>query len=227
MNLKEKAYITIQQNSGQSEMLNYIWGIMIISGILWGAVNGNIEAITEGILGSTKEAVNLCITMLGIMSFWNGIMKVGEKAGFIHWLSKRMSPFIRFMFPRIPVDHPANRHIATNIIANILGLGWAATPAGLKAMEELAGLEEYKDEIRRASDEMCTFLVINISSLQLIPVNIIAYRSQYNSSNPTMIVGPAILATIVSTIIAILFCKLQCSRKTRKISIITKKIKHN
>ena len=142
-----------------------------------------------------------------------------------------LSPFVSFMFPGLPKGHKAKDYISMNIIANVLGLGWACTPAGLKAMEELENLEEdrrnenvgvmldKKRSGRRkerrsampkgtASNEMCTFLILNISSLQLIPVNMIAYRSQYGSVNPAAIVGPAIVATMVSTVVAIIFCKI-------------------
>ena len=121
-----------------------------------------------------------------------------------------MRPLIRFLFPRIPAGHKANEHITTNFIANFLGLGWAATPAGLRAMTELKNLEEERRTVPRgtASNEMCTFLIMNISSLQLIPVTVIAYRSQYGSVNPAAIVGSGIIATTISTLIAIIFCKL-------------------
>ena len=123
-------------------MLNYLWAGMLGIGILWAALSGTMEAVTNGVLDSAKEAVSLSITMLGIMSFWCGILKIGEEAGLIGRLSQKMRPVIRFLFPRLPADHPAAKHIAANMIANVLGLGWAATPAGLKAMEELEKLEE-------------------------------------------------------------------------------------
>ena len=201
-------------------MLNYLWAGMMITGILWGALHGQLSAVTEGALQSSKEAVTLCITMLGVMSFWSGILEVGEKAGLITQLARRMKGILRFLFPRIPENHPALRHIATNMIANVLGLGWAATPAGLKAMEELKNLEEDrraagKSRIRRgaANNEMCTFLIVNISSLQLIPINMIAYRSQYGSVNPTAIVGPALAATAVSTLAGVVFCKVMDGKR--------------
>ena len=161
-------------------------------------------------------------------------------------MTKGIRPFLKFMFPRLPEDHPAGEYITTNLIANVLGLGWACTPAGLKAMEQLAELEKQRAEQRRieqqrmqpvnrqlrpvtgqgtekgrrgsedrrygaeataASNEMCTFLILNISSLQLIPVNMIAYRSQYGSANPAVIIVPALVATLFSTIIAIIYCK--------------------
>lgn len=186
-------------------MLNYLWGIMIIIGVIWGAFTGNIEAVTNGALNSAKEAVTLCITMLGVVSLWTGIMEVAKGAGIIKKMTKAISPFVNFMFPNIPKEHPAKEAITTNIIANFLGLGWAATPPGLKAMEEL---EKLNKKPGVASNEMCTFLILNISSLQLIPVNIIAYRSQYGSVNPASILGPAIVATLFSTVVGIIFAKI-------------------
>lgn len=196
-------------------MLNYIWAAMILIGVTYGAFTGNLDKISDGFLDSSKEAVTLCITMLGVLSFWLGIMEIGKKARIINQLTRVVSPLVNFLFPNIPKNHPAREHITTNIIANILGLGWAATPPGLKAMEELRKLSIERNGEERshiATDEMCTFLIINISSLQLIPVNIIAYRSQYGSVNPTMIVGPGIAATCISTLVAIIFCKIMKGR---------------
>lgn len=191
-------------------MLNAIWAGMIVLGILYGAFTGNLEAVSNAALESAGEAVDLCITMCGIMGLWTGLMKIAQQAGLIAALTRGISPFVSFLFPRIPKNHPARESISTNIVANVLGLGWAATPAGLKAMEELAELEKKRRAYPAgvASDEMCTFLILNISSLQLIPVNIIAYRSQYGSVNPTLIVGPAIVATMVSTAVAVVFCRI-------------------
>ncbi len=213
-------------------MLNVIWGSMIIIGIVYGALTGHMAEVTNAALDSSREAVNLCITMIGVMALWMGLMEIAEKAGLIDKWTKAISPFVSFMFPDIPKDHMARKYISTNIIANVLGLGWACTPAGLKAMEELAKLEaergnpaymtvdsgtvrrkgqrELSDARQRAaSNEMCTFLILNISSLQLIPVNMIAYRSQYGSVNPAVIIAPAILATAVSTVAAVVFCKVK------------------
>ena len=198
-------------------MLNYLWAGMILVGIIYGAFNGKMPDMTNAALDSAKEAVTLCITMIGVMAFWTGIMEIASRAGIIGMAARKMRPLIRFLFPRIPKEHRANEHITTNFIANFLGLGWAATPAGLKAMEELGKLEDDRRAGRAAgparkkgiaSNEMCTFLIINISSLQLIPVNVIAYRSQYGSVNPAGIVGAGIAATAVSTGAAIVFCKL-------------------
>lgn len=248
-------------------MLNYMWAIMILAGILYGTFTGNLEAVTSKALDSAGEAVSLCITMAGVMALWMGMMEIGQQSGLMEKMTRGIRPLLHFLFPRIPKDHPALPYISTNIIANVLGLGWACTPAGLKAMEALAKLEEerktpgyeteqvyeaghehgigqrhepgrengmereqetrrmyeIKKEIekkeekkigmcpqeRRASNEMCTFLILNISSLQLIPVNMIAYRSQYGSTNPAGIIAPALVATTVSTLAAILFCKIK------------------
>lgn len=194
-------------------MLNFLWAAMIIVGVLYAAITGNIAEVTNAALDSAKEAVTLCITMLGVMSFWMGLMEIAAGAGIIHVLSRVLSPFIRFMFPKIPKGHKANDYITTNIIANILGLGWAATPAGLQAMEALGELEDSRGKDRSiASDEMCTFLIVNISSLQLISINLIAYRSQYGSVNPTRIVGAGIVATIISTLVGCVYCKMKNTR---------------
>ncbi len=229
-------------------MLNYIWAAMIILGVIFGAITGSMKEVTEAALDSAGEAVSLCITMAGVMALWVGLMEVAEKSGLLLKLTNTLSPFVSFIFPRIPKGHKARDYISTNIIANILGLGWACTPAGLKAMEELAKLEEErgnpaympidgrrgkvrgkgagatdgslvsggeKPGERVASNEMCTFLILNISSLQLIPVNMIAYRQRYGSVNPAGIIGPAIVATFISTLVAVVYCKMKDSRKRR------------
>ena len=156
----------------------------------------------------------------GIVVFWNGILEIGSRAGLVEQLSEKMRPALKFLFPDLPPDCEAARQICVNFIANILGLGWAATPAGLKAMKELEKVEEErrKEKVAKrtihavskgtASNEMCTFLIMNISSLQLIPVNIIAYRSQYHSTSPAAVTGPCFAATMVSTLAAVIFCKI-------------------
>lgn len=191
-------------------MLNYLWAGMILLGIVYGAATGHIDAVGEGALAAAGEAVSLCITMLGAVSLWSGLMEIAEKAGLIEKWKKGIRPALRFLFPRLDMEGAAAGYIATNMIANILGLGWACTPAGLKAMEELAEVEKKRlhvDKLTRASKEMCTFLIINISSLQLIPVNMIVYRTQYGSVSPTSIVGPALVATGVGTLAGVLFAK--------------------
>lgn len=197
--------------------MNYLWAFMILIGVVYAAITGTLPDVTTAALNSAKEAVTLCITMLGIMSFWVGLMKIAESSGIISGMVKKLNPVLNFLFPNIPKGHAAREYIATNMIANVFGLGWAATPAGLKAMETLQeiNLEECKKkgvtkfrDTDIATKEMCDFLIINISSLQLIPVNIIAYRSQYGSVNPTEIVGPALVATTCGTLAAIIFCKV-------------------
>ena len=206
-------------------MLNYIWAGMILLGVIYGVCTGQMSALTGGALDSAREAVSLCITMAGVMALWMGLMEIAQESGMIAKMTKGIRPFLKFMFPRLPEDHPAGEYITTNLIANVLGLGWACTPAGLKAMEQLAELEKqragqgtekgrqgsedrrYGAEATAASNEMCTFLILNISSLQLIPVNMIAYRSQYGSANPAVIIAPALVATLFSKIIAIIYCK--------------------
>lgn len=186
-------------------MLNILWVIMIAGGIFFAAFHGTMGQITESFISSSTEAVNLCIFMLGVIGVWNGMMEIAVKSGLMKKIAKTMYPFIHWLFPDIPPRHKVNEYIAANMAANILGLGWAATPAGLKAMRELQKLEEGGG---RASDMMCAFLVLNISSLQLVPINMIAYRSQYGSVNPAAVVLPAICATMISTIAGIVFIKI-------------------
>ena len=207
--------------------MNYLWGGMILIGIIYGTVTGHLEEVSEAAIQSSKEAVSLCVVMAGVTALWVGMMRIAEKSGLLEAMEQRMQPVLNFLFPEIPGNHPSRKSIATNLLANVLGLGWAATPAGLKAMEELGKLEEERraekapdkrkntagqSSLARqsgtASNEMCTFLIVNISSLQLIPINMIAYRSQYGSVSPAAIAGPALLATIASTAAGIAFCKV-------------------
>ena len=191
-------------------MLNYLWGSMLLLGIVVGVINGRVQEISNSAIDAAKEAVTLCITMLGVMSLWTGLMQIARVSGILDWMTRRLQPILQFLFPKLPKDSPAREYIAGNMVANILGLGWAATPMGLKAMKELKKLDMESHggkDTGVASQEMCTFLIINISSLQLIPINIIAYRSQYGSVNPTGIVGAGLLATCISTVAAVLYCK--------------------
>jgi spore maturation protein A len=183
-------------------MLNYLWGVMIVLGVTVGVLRGEIGEVSKATINSSKEAVTLCITMLGIMAMWTGIMQVAKKSGLVASLTRALHPILRILYPDIPKDHVVNEYIASNMIANILGLGWAATPMGLMAMKELKKLN-HDSEV--ASCDMCTLLIINISSLQLIPVNIIAYRSQYGSVNPAEILGAGLVATLCSTLVGFAF----------------------
>ncbi len=221
-------------------MLNAIWAFMILVGVIYGAMTGRMADVTNAALDSAGDAVSLCITMIGVMALWVGLMEIAQKSGLIAKMTRGIQPFVSFLFPAIPKGHPAREYISTNLIANVLGLGWACTPAGLKAMEALAELERERgnpdylciDQAgkdrekaglqradrtahgRAASREMCTFLILNISSLQLIPVNMIAYRQQYGSVNPAGIIAPAIVATFFSTLTAVIYCKIMDLRQS-------------
>ena len=223
------------ENGGQKGMMNYLWSGMLLLGIMWGAFHGGLNQVTMGILDGAKDGVSLGLTLLGVLAFWSGILEIAQASGLVDWLAGKLRPVMKFLFPNLDPGHPAVKYMSLNMIANCLGLGSAATPAGLAAFKELEKLEEERrgrerrERERRkkdgqekegqekkisaqskgtASNEMCTFLILNISSLQLIPVNIIAYRSQYGSSNPAAIVGPAIAATMASTLAAVVFCKV-------------------
>ena len=196
--------------------MDCLWAGMLICGMIYAAFSGNLEVVTETILSSAKEAVQLGIGMAGVLAFWTGLMEIAQDCGLVDRLTRSIRPVIRFLFPNIPDGHRAQEYISLNMIANMLGLGGAATPAGLEAMKALEQIEEERRNGRgagrkrprgTASNEMCTFLILNISSLQLIPVNMIAWRSQYGSSNPETIVGPALLATACSTLTAVIYCK--------------------
>lgn len=198
-------------------MLNYIWGGMILVAVVYGTITGNVAEVGNAALDSSKEAVELCITMLGIMALWTGVMKIAEASGLTRKFIRLVRPLLRFLFPDVPEESKANDYIASNMMANILGLGWAATPFGLKAMEELQKINLARGGKKEvASRSMCAFLIINISSLQLIPVNIIAYRGQYGAVKPAEIVGPAIVATTISTLAAVIFVKIMNGRGRRE-----------
>ncbi|MCM1499815.1 MAG: nucleoside recognition protein [Clostridium sp.] len=192
-------------------MLNYLWAGMILFGIVVAAFQGNLNAVCEGVIASSKEAVELLFVMAGVVSMWNGLLYIAQNSGLVESLTQKMKPVLKILFPHLPIEHEAARYISANFIANILGLGWACTPTGLQAMKALQQLEaERGNDKRVASDEMCTFLLLNISSLQLIPINMIAYRSQYGSASPAAVVGPALLATALTTVLAFIICKVLC-----------------
>ena len=189
--------------------MDYLWAGMLLIGIVYGSLTGNLLAVSDAALSAAGEAISLCMTTAGVLTLWTGLMEIAKSSGVITAATRKIRPLLFFLFPKIPKDHPVFESIGLNFLANFLGLNWGATPAGLKAMEELKDLEASRGNfLTRASNEMCTFLIINISSLQLIPINMIAYRKQYGSVHPTAIIGPAILATLINTIVAIFFCKL-------------------
>lgn len=186
-------------------MLNVIWGFFLIGGILIGAFLGRMDLVTNAVIDGGRNAVELAFTMAGVVAVWSGILKIAEKGGMIDALAERMEPFLDFLFPEVPRGHAARRYISANFAANFLGLGWAATPAGLLAMEELAKLN---GKTGRASNAMCMFLVVNMSSLQLVTVNILAYRAEYGSAAPAEIMGAGIAATLGTTLVGILLAKI-------------------
>lgn len=197
--------------------MDYLWASMLLIGILYGTFTGNILAVSDAALSAAGEAISLCITTAGVLTLWTGLMEIAKSSDVITSATKAIRPLITYLFPKLPKNHPAVEHISLNFIANFLGLNWGATPAGLKAMEELENLEKERGNPSQiASDEMCTFLIINISSLQLIPISIIAYRQQYGSVNPSAVIGPAIAATFINTLVAIIFCKIMQIRPIQK-----------
>ena len=196
-------------------MINIIWAVLLISGFLVGAINGNIENVTNAAIDSGKMAVELAIGLMGVMGLWLGIMKIAEDSGLIRGISKLLKPMMVLLFPEVPPEHPAMGAMIMNISANVLGLGNAATPFGLKAMKELQKLNHKKDI---ATNSMITFLAINTSSVTLIPATTIGILSAAGGKNPTEIIGPTIIATTLSTMVAIIVARLIGGRSDDKCS---------
>jgi spore maturation protein A len=181
-------------------MVNFIWLFFIVVGFIVAAVQGNIELVTQAVFDGAKTGVTVCFGLISILVFWLGIMRIAEDSGLLDKLSAGLRPLVRFLFPGIPANHPAVGYIMSNMSANILGLGNAATPMGIKAMQELQKLNPHKEQ---ASPAMCTLLALNTSSLTLIPTTLIAIRMNFNSLNPAEIVGTTLIATVISTAAAI------------------------
>ena len=186
-------------------MINFIWCGMIVIGIVVGVLTGNIEAVSTAAIEWAETAVELSLGLIGVMALWLGLMKIAEEARIVRGMGLLMKPIMVRLFPEVPADHPAMGSIVANMAANFFGLGNAATPLGIKAMQELQDLNENKDE---ASNAMVTFLAINTSSITLISSSIIAYRSAAGAANPADVIGPTIIATAVSTTMAIIACKV-------------------
>lgn len=186
-------------------MINRFWLFFIATGIIIAGINGRIDTLTPVILETASKAVNLAIGLVAIMTFWLGIMKLIEKSGLLRIIVRLLEPLAKFLYPSVPLDHPAMSSILMNMSANILGMGSAATPLGIQAMKQL---EELNPEKGTASPAMCTFLALNTSSLTLIPTTVIALRAAAGSVEPTRIVGPTILATFCSTIVAVTLDKM-------------------
>lgn len=196
-------------------MLNYIWSFLIIIGIIYASFTGRIEGLNESIISSAKDAVDLLILMAGVIGMWSGFLNIAEESGLTKYLSEKMRPLLHFLFPNIPKSHEANDYICANFIANILGLGWACTPTGLKAMKALKKLQEETSNTicDTSSDEMCTFLILNVSSLQIIPMNMIAYRASYGSPSPMAVIAPGLISTAITTILAVILCTILTRKK--------------
>ena len=186
-------------------MINFIWCGMIVIGIVVGVLTGNIEAVSTAAIEWAETAVELSLGLIGVMALWLGLMKIAEEARIVRGMGLLMKPIMVRLFPEVPADHPAMGSIVANMAANFFGLGNAATPLGIKAMQELQDLNENKEE---ASNAMVTFLAINTSSVTLISSSIIAYRSAAGAVNPADVIGPTIIATAVSTTVAIIACKV-------------------
>ena len=194
-------------------MLNKIWPIFIIVSIIYAIFSGNVDKLNESIFSSTSESVNLCISLLGTICLWNGIMQIANKTSIIDRLTNLLKPAMNFLFPELKQEKEIQKEISLNVIANILGLGNAATPLGLKAMKSMQKKNPKKDTL---TNSMITFIVLNTASLQIIPTTVIAIRSSMNSKNPTSIVFPVWIATICAAIAGITATKLFIKLTERK-----------
>ena len=182
-------------------MVNFIWLLLLVAGILVAAMNGNVGVVTEAALGSAQSAVRLALELIGLMALWLGLLKIAEDAGMVRALARLVRPLARVLFPTVPREHPAIGAMVMNLSANMLGMGNAATPFGLKAMQELQALNPDQDT---ASEAMCTFLALNTACITLLPATIIGIRAIAGSSNPTEIVAPTIIATGCGTLTALI-----------------------
>jgi len=180
--------------------MNTIWFLLIAVSVLFSIINGRLDEFTKSIFEGAKSAVEVSLFLLGIVALWLGITKIIEDSGLIHRLSNLFRPVISRLFKGIPQDHPAITSITLNLLANLFGLGNAATPLGIKAMQDLQTLNE---EVDRTTFEMMLFIVINTASIQLIPFTAIGILSDFGSKNPSVVVLPTILATVLSAIFAV------------------------
>lgn len=194
-------------------MVNIIWVAMTIIGIVFAMINGTMDDVNKAIFTGAKEAVAICIGLISILVFWLGLMNIAQEAGLLTRLSRLFQPIITKLFPEVPKDHPAMGFILSNMIANLFGLGNAATPMGIKAMEQLKILNDNKSS---ASRSMITFLAINTSSITLIPTTVIAIRMNYGSVAPTEIVGTTLVASLFSTAAAIMIDRYYHYRRVKK-----------
>jgi spore maturation protein A len=193
-------------------MINLIWVLMIVIGIVFAMFNGTMDEVNKAIFQGAGEAVTLCIGFISILVFWLGLMRIAQASGLLDKLANVFRPIIKKIFPDIPDDHPVMGYILSNMIANMFGLGNAATPLGIKAMEELKELNGGKSE---ASRSMITFLVINTASITIIPTTVLSIRMNYDSASPAEIVLPTIIASVFATVCAIFIDRFTYNRKKR------------
>ncbi len=186
-------------------MLNILWPIFIILSFMYALISGKVNEINNGIFESISDAVELSITFLGTICLWNGIMEIVKKTSLIEKLTNFLKPLVNFLFPDLKKNENAKQEISMNMIANILGLGNAATPLGLKAMKTMQKENKKKDTL---SNAMMMFIVINTASIQLIPTNVIAIRTSLQSENATSIIVPVWIATIIAGVVGIFFTKI-------------------
>ena len=186
-------------------MINYIWFGLIFFGVLVGIINGNGDDISKAIVNSSADTVTFVVELTGIMCFWCGVMKVAEKSGFTEKLSKFLKPLLKLIFKEAAQDEKALGAIVMNLTANMMGLSNAATPFGIKAMEEMDRLNNKKET---ASNDMALFLVLNAACIQIVPSTIISIRAACNSTNPGIIILPAIVSTATAALVGIICCKI-------------------
>lgn len=185
--------------------MNYIWYFLIVISIIYGAINGTLGDVAKAIFTGTELSVKIVLTLLGIMTFWLGIMKIAEKSGIVEFLSKLLKPIARLIFPEIPKDSKIIGDVAMNFSANALGLANAATPMGIKAIE---GMQEFNADKESASDPMCTLLAMNTAGFQLIPATVIAILAANGYKNPTEIIVPTLIVTSTAFVSAIIIAKI-------------------
>lgn len=193
-------------------MLNTIWVMMIIVGILFAMLHPErgVDHVTQAIFRASEQAVAVSFGLIGLLAFWSGIMRIAEAAGLTRLIARLLAPLVKRLFPSIPPDHPAMGSILMALSANMLGLGNAATPLGLRAMKDMRSLHPHGDE---ASDAMCTFLALSTAGVTLIPSTVIAMRAAQGSADPTSIVGPTLIATLLSTAAAVVLDRLYRGRR--------------
>lgn len=198
-------------------MLNYLWAAMMLLSVAFGGASGRIDAVSEAMFSGASQAVELCLTLLGMLCLWSGLMRVADGAGITSIMGRMLSPVLKIIFPGLPASSPAAKAMSMNVAANVLGLGNAATPLGLKAMQELQKLNPLKDT---ASNHMLVFVVLNSVSVQLIPTGTAVLRETFGSANPMEIMPAVWISSVVSAavgvILALAFCRRKSSRKRGK-----------